>query len=349
MPMKNNLPYLFICTCLILEAIFNSFHENELEVKTNKTPNDWFFLQRSFPYPEINYRREMLPGINLKRLRMEMVERGEGWKFKGPLNTGGRISAVAMHPADMQTIYAGAASGGIFKSVNTGNSWTPIFDDALSLSIGDIAIAPSDPATIWVGTGEANAGGGSMAYDGFGIYRSTDAGTSWDHVGLENSGSIGRMVVHPGDPQTCYVAAMGRLFSNNPERGVFRTTDGGQSWDKVLYVNDSVGAIDIVMHPDHPDTLYAAMWERVRRPGRRSYGGAGCGIFRSYDGGDSWTELAGGLPVSSSANGRIGIDISASDPDVLYAIYADNIGYFAGVYRTDDGGRYLVPDQRRGP
>lgn len=335
---ESGLPFLFIAFTITLAVIINSYPVKTAEIEVDKTPNDWFFLQRSFPYPQINYEARQIAWEQAQNIRNDNNERGEGWVLRGPLNIGGRISAVAMHPSDIQTIYAGAASGGIFKSVNTGESWTPIFDEALSLSIGDIAIARSDPSVIWVGTGEANAGGGSMAYDGFGIYKSADAGSTWDHVGLENSGSIGRLVVHPSDPQTCFVAAMGRLFSNNPDRGVFRTTDGGVSWEKVLYVNDSVGAIDIVMHPQHPDTLYAAMWERVRRPDRRSYGGAGCGIYRSYNGGDSWTELTGGLPTSTPANGRIGIDISQSDPNVLYAIYADNIGYFAGVYRSDNGG-----------
>ena len=177
-----------------------------------------------------------------------------------------------------------------------------------------------------------------MTYDGFGIYKSVDAGNSWVHLGLENSGSIGRLLVHPVDPQVCFVAAMGRLFSDNPERGVFRTIDGGVNWENVLYINDSVGAIDIVIHPDHPDTLYAAMWERVRRPDRRNYGGKGCGIYRSFDGGDSWTEMTNGLPFNTPLNGRIGIDISASDPNVLYAIYADNIGYFSGLYKSINGG-----------
>jgi photosystem II stability/assembly factor-like uncharacterized protein len=131
---------------------------------------------------------------------------------------------------------------------------------------------------------------------------------------------------------------MGRLFSNNPDRGIFRTTDGGANWEKVLFVSDSVGGIDIVIHPNHPDTLYAALWERTRRPDRRNYGGPGCGIYRSYDGGDSWIELTNGLPSSSPSNGRIGIDISQSDPNVLYTIYADNIGYFTGVYRSNNGG-----------
>ncbi len=336
--MKKALSYFLIVTCIAVVVIFISFHHKKSLKEPDKTPNDWFFLQRAFPYPEINYQARQISWEQAQKMQDDKVERGEGWVLQGPLNIGGRISSLAMHPSDTQTIYAGAASGGIFKSDNSGESWIPIFDQALSLSIGDIAIAPSDPSIIWVGTGEANAGGGSMSYDGFGIYKSSDAGNTWEHAGLENSGSIGRIAVHPDNPQVCYVAAMGRLFSNNAERGVFRTTDGGASWENVLYINDSVGAIDIVIHPLHPDTLYAAVWERVRRPDSRNYGGPGCGIYRSYDGGDSWTGLTTGLPVASSSNGRIGIDISQSDPDVLYAIYADNIGYFAGVYRSNNGG-----------
>ena len=277
--MKNISIYFFIISCITLAITVNSSSHRISLTEAEQTPNDWFFLQRSFPYPEINYEARQHAWEQSRDARQQTAERGEGWVSKGPENIGGRISAIAMHPSDMQTIYAGAASGGIFKSTDQGGSWTPVFDDALSLSIGDIAIAPSDPDIIWVGTGEANAGGGSMSYDGFGIYKSSDAGATWDHVGLENSGSIGRLVVHPIDPQTCFVAAMGRLFSNNPDRGIFRTTDGGTTWEKVLFVNDSVGGIDIVMHPQHPDTLYAALWERTRRPDKRNYGGFGCGIY----------------------------------------------------------------------
>jgi photosystem II stability/assembly factor-like uncharacterized protein len=335
--MKSNFAYIFIASCLLLEVIVlsNSF---KIIKEDEKIPNDWFFLQRSFPYPEINYDARNDAWQQAKEIKARISNRGEGWVLKGPYNIGGRISAVAMTQTSPYIIYAGAASGGIFRSISAGETWEPVFDDALSLSIGDIAIAASDPSVVWVGTGEANAGGGSMAYDGFGVYISNDAGDSWQHMGLENIGSVGRLAVHPSNPQTCFVAAMGRLFSNNPDRGVFRTTDGGISWDKVLYVNDSVGAIDIVIHPDHPDTLFVCMWERVRRPDRRNYGGHGCGIYRSYDGGDNWTLLTNGLPAASASVGRIGIDISASDPNILYAIYADNIGYFTGVYKTVNSG-----------
>lgn len=320
---------------LIIWLIIPEFSKEQQEAV--KAPNDWFFRQRAYPYPEINYAARQAGWEQAMAMKQAHSERGEGWVFEGPLNTGGRISAVAMHPSDMQTIYAGAASGGIFKSANGGNSWEPIFEDALSLSIGDIAIADTDPDILYAGTGEANAGGGSMAYDGFGVYRSDDAGMTWQHLGLPESGSVGRLAIHPANPDICYVATMGRLFSNNSERGVFRTTDGGESWEKVLYVSDSTGAIDLVLHPQHPDTIYACLWERVRRPDRRDYGGPTSGIYRSHDGGDTWTELTSGLPTGAYV-GRIGIDISLSNPDILYAIYADDIGYFDGVYRSVNGG-----------
>ncbi|MBN3036704.1 MAG: hypothetical protein JW861_14055, partial [Bacteroidales bacterium] len=227
-------------------------------------------------------------------------------------------------------------------SYDGGQSWTPVFDEAASLSIGDIAIAPSDPGVIYAGTGEANAGGGSLTYDGIGIYCSGDGGDTWEYRGLPESRNIGRMAVHPADPFTVYVAAMGNLFSDTPERGIYKTTDGGATWHQSLFVSDSTGGIDVVIDPEHPDTVYAAMWERVRRPERRSYGGPTCGIYRSFNGGADWTELVNGLPSPSPNMGRIGIDICRSQPNVLYAIYADKSGYFEGVYKTSDfGGTWL--------
>lgn len=312
----------------------------EEDKETSEKPGDWFFRQRAFPDGEINYdaywkaydkAREMKKQARLKSKR-------NNWELVGPTNLGGRISAIAMHHEDMETIYAGAASGGVFKSTDGGSNWEPIFDDAASLSIGDIDVAPSNPHILYVGTGESNAGGGSLAYDGIGVYKSEDAGASWEYIGLEHSGSIGRVATHPDNPESVFVAAMGRLFSNNADRGIYRTQDGGDSWEQVLYVSDSTGGIDLVIHPEHPDTVYAAMWERVRRPHRRSYGGPTSGIYRSINGGDSWEELTQGLPSAASQNGRIGIDISKSDPNILYAIYADRIGYFQGVYKTTDHG-----------
>lgn len=316
------------------------FLPGKSENKNHNFPNDWFFRQRAFPYGEINQQAYVSALKKAKEMSELSKMRGNEsqWEFAGPINIGGRISDVEMDPSDINTIYLGAAAGGVFKSEDKGETWSPIFDDALSLSIGDIAIAPSNPNIIYVGTGEANAGGGSLAYDGVGIYKSLNAGENWEYIGLEESRNIGRMVVHPTNPDVLYVAAMGSLFANGQNRGIFKTSDGGQTWEQSLFVSDSTGAIDIVIHPTNPDTLYAAMWERVRRPNRRSYGGPTCGLYRSYDGGISWTEMTNGLPIFSEDKGRIGIDISASNPNIIYAVYADEIGYFNGVYKSTDNG-----------
>ena len=252
------------------------------------------------------------------------------------MNVGGRIAALDVHPQYPDTIFVGAASGGVFRSYDRGETFEPLFDEQLTLAVGDLDIAPSDPSTIYVGTGEANAGAGTLAYDGFGVYKSTDGGDNWQHLGLEESGSVGRIEVHPQDPDRAYVAAMGFLFEPNETRGLYRTTDGGASWERVLYLNDSTGVVDVVLHPEHPDTLYAATWERKRRPGHYYYGGQSSGVYRSYDGGDSWERLEQGLPQGEV--GRIGLALCPSAPQVLYAQYIDPVGHLMEVYRTDDGG-----------
>ncbi len=304
--------------------------------ETEKKPNEWFYSQRAFPYDEINYVAYRNSLEQAKELKTKYNDRNKyfSWEFAGPVNIGGRVSAVALNPVDPQVFYIGAASGGVFKTNDAGLSWDAIFDEQPSLSIGDIALAPSNPDVIYVGTGEANAGGGSVSYDGLGVFRSDDGGSSWTNLGLVEGGSIGRIAVHPQNPDICYVAAMGRMFSKNEERGVFKTSDGGQSWQKVLFLNDSTGAIDIAINPQDPNMIYAAMWERVRRPDQRIYGGPSCGIYRSFDGGDSWQQLTTGLPTPSPNVGRIGISVSPSDPSILYTIYADAEGYFDGVYKS---------------
>ena len=244
--------------------------ESEAE-EEDKLPNSWFFMQRAYPMgyiPKDAYQSGLKQVASFKN-NAAFAKQDEPWAFAGPVNIGGRITDLEMPEDDLQTIYAGAASGGIFKSTNQGNSWEPIFDEAASLSIGDIALAPSNKNILFVGTGEANAGGGSLAYDGYGVYKSADAGATWEHAGLENVGSIGRVAIDPVNPDKVFVAAMGDLFGNNPERGLYRTTDGGDSWEQVLVVNDSTGAIDVIIHPQDPSIVYAATWERVRRPERR--------------------------------------------------------------------------------
>ncbi len=303
-----------------------------------KEANTHLYDQRAFPTGEIDHQKYMEALLFREKLKNNGQQRSQPWVNLGPTNIQGRIVDLEMPTDDLNTIYLVSASGGIFKSYDQGGSWEAIFDDAMTLSMGDLDIARSNPNILYAGTGEANAGGGSLAYDGVGIYKSTDAGNSWLHLGLEQVGSIGKVSVHPENPDIVYVAAMGSLFGNNQERGVYKTMDGGISWEQVLYINEMTGAIDLAMHPDDPDIIYACMWQRVRRPQYRDYGGEHCGVYKSVDGGINWTELTNGLPTSPNSKGRIGIAISASNPDVLMLNYADRFGNQEGIFRTEDGG-----------
>ncbi len=301
-------------------------------------PSDWLLRQRIFPRGEINYPVYRRAQAQAEFMQRQGIYRQVEWSFAGPSNVGGRITDLALSPTNFDTIYAAAASGGVFRTVDRGGQWTPVFDEELTLSIGAVALAPSRPNTVYVGTGEANAGGSSQIYGGYGVYKSSDAGQTWQHLGLEETRYIGRIVVDPHNPDRVFVAALGKLFNTNPERGVYRTPDGGETWERSLFINDSTGCVDLVMNPLQPNLLYAAMWERIRRPDQNTWGGRHSGIYRSSDGGDTWQELTNGLPYNSPAVGRIGITLCASQPQVLYAIYADNTGRFAGVYKTVDGG-----------
>jgi len=334
--------YIKITLSLAIIALITILFLPDFRSKKEETkPNDWFFNQRAYPVGKINH-EVYINSVKQIQLMKQEVKDDTYWELAGPTNITGRISDVEMHASDIETVYIGAASGGIFKSIDAGNNWVSIFDDAISLSIGDLAIAPSNQEIIYAGTGEANCGGGSQTYDGVGLYRSENAGESWEYIGLEESRNIGRLVVHPSNPDVVYAAAMGSLFGDNPNRGIYKTINAGQSWEKVLFVSDSAGGIDLVIHPENPEILYAAMWERIRRPNRRSYGGQTCGIYKTDDGGESWIQLSSGLPSPGNNIGRIGLDISKSDPSVVYAIYADKTGYFEGVYKTTNGGNNWI-------
>ena len=273
------------------------------------------------------------------------------WRAVGPRMQGGRIETVAVAPGRPSTIYAGAGSGGVFKSINNGTTWTPIFDNEATTSIGAIAVASSDANTVWVGTGEVLMARSS--YPGMGVYKSTDAGASWTHMGLTDSHHISQVLIHPTDPQRVWVAAIGRLYSESPERGVFRTRDGGRTWQRTLFVNERTGAIDLALDPSNPNVLYASMWDRSRKAWGHRPNGPGSGAYKSVDGGETWTRLSG-LP-SGEHVGRIGLAIARSNPKVVYALvdnYApapvaagrgrggaqppDRIG--GEVYRSDDAG-----------
>jgi photosystem II stability/assembly factor-like uncharacterized protein len=261
---------------------------------------------------------------------------GLQWRSIGPAATGGRIAdiAVAKVPGAPSEIYVGTTTGGVFKSVNEGVSFTPVFDYAGGMmSIGAVAVAPSNPSVVWVGTGESDNRQSSSWGDG--VYKSTDGGRTWQKMGLEETRHIGKIVIHPTDPNTVYVAAVGHLWGSNPERGVFKTTDGGKNWQKLLYRDEHTGGIDLAMDPKDPEVVFAAMYQRQRKGWGFNGGGPGSAIYRTSDGGAHWTELKNGLPRGDK--GRIGLAIFPGDNRILYAIVeADPAG--AGGGRGGRGG-----------
>jgi len=298
------------------------------------TPNDWMAMQRIFPYGRIN------PEAYQKAIAQAQVMidadqvQSTPWVFTGPTNIGGRITDIEIPDGDLQTMYLGAATGGILKTTDGGDTWTNLFQNVPVISIGDIAIDPDNTDIIYAGTGEANSS--SFSFWGNGMYKSYDAGLSWQHIGLENSAYIGRVVVDHANSQRVFVAACGYLFSYSDQRGVYRSEDGGTTWQRVLFLTDSTAAIDLLQHPTNPDILYAAMWERTRGLEYRNSFGATSGIWKTTDGGDTWTELTNGLMAGQDV-GRIGITLCKSQPDVLYAFY-DLPNYEIAVFKTNDGG-----------
>src|SRR4030065_982306 len=302
-------PFLIAISLMIGFALFDG---QSIKQEKEEFPSDWFFMQRAYPLGEIpleKYHQAIEQTKQIKSLNKPAST--NPWVLVGPTNIGGRISDIEMSRTNLDTIYAGIASDGVVKSIDGGINWFPIFDETYTMSIGDLVLDPTNPNIIYVGTGEVNGGGGSVTYGGNGVYKSTDAGTTWNHLGLETTEYISRIIVDPLNPQRIFLGAMGKLFGKNSDRGLYRSTDGGVNWEKKLFISDSTGCIDIAINPLNPDTVYTAMWERIRRPDRRSYGGPTCGIYRSTDGGENWTELTNGLPNNSPSVGRIGISISA--------------------------------------
>jgi photosystem II stability/assembly factor-like uncharacterized protein len=255
------------------------------------------------------------------------------WRSIGPYR-GGRTLAVSGIPGDATTFYFGAVAGGVWKTTDGGNTWQPLTDATPISSVGAIAVAPSNRDIIYVGTGEA-APRGNMTY-GDGVYRSADGGKTWSHIGLKDTRQIGALIVDPGNPNIVLVAALGHAFGANTERGVFRTTDGGKSWTKVLYKDDNTGAIDVSFDPHNARIVYAALWQARRQPWNFSSGGPGSGLYRSTDGGVSWKHLTGnGLP--NGILGRMHVSVSPADSKRIYAMIEAEQG---GLYRSDDGGEH---------
>ncbi|MGD0736675.1 MAG: hypothetical protein ABR976_16210 [Terracidiphilus sp.] len=259
----------------------------------------------------------------------------DGLKLRqiGPFR-GGRVGAVAGVPGQPFVYYFGGTGGGVFKTVNGGHTWQPVTDGQINFgSIGSIAVAPSDPNVVYVGTGESTIRGNASHGDG--VYKTTDAGKTWTHVGLEETQQIGQICIDPKNPDLVYVAAMGHMAGPNPDRGVFRSKDGGKTWQKVLYKSDNAGAVDLAMDPGNPRVLYAAIWQVVRKPWTFESGGPDGGIWKSTDGGDTWKELTHNPGLPKGVLGRIGVTVSPANPDRVWALIEAQEG---GVFRSDDAG-----------
>jgi photosystem II stability/assembly factor-like uncharacterized protein len=252
------------------------------------------------------------------------------WRSIGPANMGGRIADVEGVPGDPNVVYVASASGGLWKTTNGGVKWTPIFEREGTISIGDIALAPSNPEVVWVGTGESNVRN-SVSF-GDGVYKSTDGGKTWQHMGLKESERISAIAIHPQNPDIVYVGALGHAFGPNEERGVFMTTDGGKTWAKTLYIDNQHGVADLDIDLTNPNILYAGMWSFERKPWTHRSGSEKGGVYKSIDGGRTWKKLENGLP---KLMGRIGVRVAPSNTNVVYAITESKDGT---LYRSDDRG-----------
>lgn len=342
------LAFLLAALALVAAVPHVATHLGERPAKREKVrgggrlaPADWFWQQRvdaDGTWPQERYETAVAAERAAREGALRTSAGSLAWQNVGPYNIGGRVTALDAAPGGA-VIYLGAADGGVWKSNDGGANWACLTDRLTFASVGAIAVDPSNPANVWVGTGESN--GSVDSYDGNGLWLSTDGGETWQHRGLGNSGRIGSVVVDPQDPQHILVGVMGRQFSTGPDRGLYRSTDGGATWNRTLFVSDSTGVCDIAINPVHPDTVFCATWERVRRNTYRRAFGPECGIWRSVDRGATWTRMTTGLPVPSDDVGRIGLAISPSRPSTIHAQIGSGsaLGYVGlGWYRSTDGG-----------
>src|SRR5690606_13628966 len=332
-----------LITFLILPGISGVF---TVEVKPKRPvfdkhtyPYEWAWVQKTYPYDNADADVYIKAIEHVKRMKETQADTpfsNVHWEVAGPVNIGGRVVDIEFNPKNPDIAYAGSATGGVFKSVDMGVTWFPVFDEQSVLPVGDIAVDPVNPDIIYVGTGEANGGHNNFA--GGGVFKSADAGNTWQFLGLEKTYSIGRIIVDPVNPNNIYLAAVGSYFAPNPERGIYKSTNAGLSWEKSLFISESTGGIDLIMDPTNPSFLIAAMWERVRRPNSSHLFGPTSGIYRTTNAGNTWEHLTNGLPNPLTQDvGRIGLAISQSNPNINYALYND--GYiYSGLYKTTNKG-----------
>lgn len=302
-------------------------------------PSDHFYMQRAYPDDAFDLKGyEQAIGIARREYATTQPNASRStsgaWTVQGPGNIGGRINVVEIHPTNNDIIYVGSAAGGVHKTTDGGLTWLPIFDDFAHLAIGEITLDPSNPDIVYVGTGDPNITG--FPFIGDGVYKSLDAGQTWNYIGLEDQRIVSKIIVDPTDSLIVYVATMGLPFERNTERGLYKSTDGGMTWTQSLYVSDQSGIIDLIIDPFDANVLYASSWDRIRTNQESLVSGPGAGIWKSTDKGVTWSPLSNGLPPTPQ--GRIGLTISQQTAGLLYALYVDTNSNVGGVFRSIDAG-----------
>ena len=284
---------------------------------TKAAPHDLFLIQRS--YPDRDFDAQGWQKAMRRARQTEAVQERDNscsgtladWTLQGPANIAGRVNTLAVKPDQEQTLLAGFSGGGIFKTTDAGVNWRPVFDENPELSISDITFDPSNPNVVYAGTGDANMP--AYVFNGEGIYKSINAGETWQYLGLQQAGIISKIIVHPAQPQVLYAATMGNPYVRTNERGIYKSTDGGQNWQNILFISNQAGASDLEMDPSNPQVLYASFWDRIRNNSESIIFGDHARIYKTTDGGANWNMLSSGLPAGKM--GRTALVISEQNPE----------------------------------
>lgn len=342
--MKKYFPFLIVILFFAAGAIIISFHVKENKaVATHESesdlsaPSEHFFLVRSYPDAVFDYKGYEQAMTQTKQLADEQKLRKStqtSWVLEGPGNIGGRVNVIAVHPTNQNIMFAGCAAGGIFKTVDAGNNWVPVFDNSLYLSIGCIEFDPNNSGIMYAGTGDPNISG--YPFIGDGIYKSTDGGNTWSHLGLTAQRIVSKIIVDPNNSNIIYAATMGLPFVRDNNRGLYKSTDGGATWNNILFINNESGIIDLMMSTSNSQILYAAGWNRIRSNQESLITGQAAKIYKTTNGGVSWTILTGGLPQGDMS--RIGLAMSGTNPNVLFASYVDTTLQLEGIYKSTNAG-----------
>jgi photosystem II stability/assembly factor-like uncharacterized protein len=316
-------------------------------IQRKTEPYDQFSFQRSYPYPtfdDAGWRKQI---VSLRADFIKSLEKkgsaarspAADWTLQGPGNVAGRVNTLAVHPSNENTVLAGFSAGGIFKTTDGGVTWKPVFDNHLELSIGHIVYDPNNPNILYAGTGDPNIP--AYVFNGHGVYKSTDGGETWNYLGLGQEGIVSKVFVDPSNSNTLYAAVMGNPYIRDNKRGVYKSTDGGITWQNVLFVSNQAGASDLVINSANPQILYASFWDRIRSNQESIIDGPNARVYKTTNGGATWTQLGGGLPTGK--NGRTGLAISKQNPDKVYVVYVDTLATTGTMFKTENGGTTWTP------